>query len=239
MKILIHSHTVFSSDGELTPEQLASNAKKREFDAVFVSDHFEDLDRERFQQLVEQCASINECLMIPGYEKSWDGFHIMALGLNEWVDEDDPKVWAEKVRDKGALVVLAHPSKYNFSIPDDLLNICGFVEIWNSKCVHEGIAGPDPRAVRILGKNRLPLCGQDIHAIKHFSNVGLVLTQDSGKSDDIINAIKSSNYKMTNGFLTYSVNLSLFAYAFLFVFHFIRRYLIKIALCFRKKFCSR
>ena len=239
MKILIHSHTILSSDGVLTPEQVASNAKKRGFDAVFIADHFEDLDRERFEQLVEQCASIKECLMIPGYEKDWDGFHIMAFGLYEWIDEEDPEVWADKVRDKGALVVLAHPSKYNFSIPDELLNICDFVEIWNSKCVHEGIVGPDPRSCRLLKKKRLPLCGQDIHAVKHFSNVGLLLTQDGGGFEDIINQIKSSNYKMTNGFLTYSTNRSIFTYSFLYIYHFIRRYLIKMAIYLRKNFCNR
>lgn len=239
MKILIHSHTLLSSDGELTPERLASNARKRGFDAVFITDHCEDLDRTRFERLVRQCASIKECLMIPGCEKSWDGFHILALGLYQWVDEDDPGVWADKVKGQGALVVLAHPSKYNFSIPDELLDICDFVETWNSKAVHEGILGPDPRAARLLQKKRLPLCGQDIHAMKHFSNVGLLLNQDGGQFDNLINEIKASHYKMTNGFLTYPVNLSLPTNSFLFVFHFIRRYLIKSVLCLRKTFCRR
>ena len=38
MKVMIHAHTTFSADGELTPSSLGHLARKRGFDAVLVSD---------------------------------------------------------------------------------------------------------------------------------------------------------------------------------------------------------
>src|SRR5688572_8390521 len=89
MKVMIHAHTTFSGDGELDPQQLADVARSRGFDAVLVSDHFESLKPETFQQLVEACRQVENCMMVPGYERSFRGYHILALGVDAWFDNRD------------------------------------------------------------------------------------------------------------------------------------------------------
>jgi CRP-like cAMP-binding protein len=44
MKAMLHVHTCFSTDGELTPRTIARLARERGFGAVLIADHFESLD---------------------------------------------------------------------------------------------------------------------------------------------------------------------------------------------------
>ena len=48
---MAHAHTLFSGDGELSPQQLADLARGQGFAAVLVADHFESLSPERFAEL--------------------------------------------------------------------------------------------------------------------------------------------------------------------------------------------
>src|SRR5262245_22928756 len=105
MKIMIHAHTTFSADGELSPIELAKLARSRGFDAVMVTDHFESLKPGTFQQLVDACRRIEDCLMVPGYERSFRGYHILALGIDKWFDDLQISRWAAQVYDAGGVVV--------------------------------------------------------------------------------------------------------------------------------------
>ncbi len=230
MKVLAHTHTIFSNDGELTPQELAELAHRHGFDAVLVSDHFEDLTEKSFSELVNQCNSISECLMIPGYERSWNGYHILALGVYDWFSDSDLDIWADAVRNYGGMTVLAHPSKYRFCITDEVLAVCDGVETWNSKMSYDGSWGPDPCAVRLLRPNQLSLCGQDLHSIRHLSSVVIYVGEQCKTAKQILERLKHGEYYMTNGFLRYGRELSVFSYFLLSVFHFFRRYARDLAI---------
>src|SRR6266851_4310656 len=130
---MAHAHTLFSSDGELSPQELADLARGRGFAAVLVADHFESLTAQRFAELRQLCAGVTGCLVAPGYERSWSGYHVLALGVDRWVDDGDIGAWATQVRDAGGITVLAHPSRYRHRVPDGVLAACDAVEVWNSK----------------------------------------------------------------------------------------------------------
>ena len=66
MKAMLHVHTCFSSDGELTPRTIGRLAKERGFDAVLLADHYESLDAESFAALREECRWVTNCLLVPG-----------------------------------------------------------------------------------------------------------------------------------------------------------------------------
>ncbi|PYV15162.1 MAG: hypothetical protein DMG07_10490, partial [Acidobacteria bacterium] len=144
MKILVHAHTTFSGDGELSPRELAALARRSGFRAVLVTDHFESLNPDSFRALCESCRSIGDCLMVPGYERSWKGYHVLALGANEWYDDAEIGDWALKVRRHGGIVVLAHPTRYRHQVPAPILEACDAVEVWNSKPAYDGSIGPHP-----------------------------------------------------------------------------------------------
>jgi len=142
MKVMVHTHTTFSGDGELHPQALADLARSRGFDAVLVSDHFESLRPQTFDQLVRICHGITNCLMVPGYERSFRSYHVLALGVEEWINDSDIKSWAHRVRKAGGITAIAHPCRYNHDIPQIFSAL-----VTPSKC---GIPNSDTTASLLL-----------------------------------------------------------------------------------------
>jgi hypothetical protein len=239
MKLMIHAHTTFSGDGELKPAQLGRLARKRGFDAVLVSDHFESLREQTFSQLVAECRQVRDCLMVPGYERSFRGYHVLALGVDQWFADREIQKWAEKVRSAGGITAIAHPSRYNHVIPTDILESCDAVEVWNSKFFYDGELGPNPRAYRLLGSRRYPLCSQDLHGKRHASPVGVRLSKQCTTGEEIIGCLKTGEYRMTNGLLTYDSGLSKVSTELLDVFHLTRRRAVTSAVHLRRWLRSR
>jgi hypothetical protein len=198
MKVLAHAHTLFSSDGELTPQELADLARRRGFSAVLVSDHFESLTAERFAELRRACSRVTGCLLAPGYERSWNGYHVLALGVDAWFDDADLGVWAGRVRAAGGITVLAHPSRYRHRVPASVLGACDAVEVWNSKFAYDGALAPNPAAFDLLGPDRYPLCGQDLHGRRHASSVALRLSGPYTTAREIVECLKRGDYWMEN-----------------------------------------
>jgi hypothetical protein len=234
MKVMIHAHTTFSGDGELTPQELADLARSRGFDAVLVSDHFESLKPEKFAALVAACRQVRNCLMVSGYERSFRGFHILALGVDRWFDDASVQQWADNVRGAGGLVVAAHPSRYGHSIPPDILNACDAVEVWNSKFGYDGEFAPNPRAYRLLGNSRRPLCSQDLHGVRHASRVGVEIERACASGEAILECLRRGEYRMTNGVLRFGLKLPI-ASSLLSAFHRIRRKSVETAIEVRRQ----
>jgi hypothetical protein len=235
MKVMIHTHTTFSADGELSPQQLADVARSRGFDAVLVSDHFESLKPQKFAQLVDACRAVQNCLMVPGYERSFRGYHILALGIDQWFDDPQISPWAGNVRDAGGIVAVAHPSRYNHDIPADILNSCDAVEVWNSKFAYDGEVGPNPRAYMLLGDKRFPLCSQDLHGVRHASTVGIEIDKTCTTGAEILDCIRRGAYRMTNGVLTFEKHLPALAIPLLAAFHQARRKTVNVAIAARRR----
>jgi hypothetical protein len=230
MRVLAHAHTMYSDDGELTPPQLADMAQRRGFHAVLLSDHFEHLTENKFYRLVAECRSIDNCLMIPGYERSWRGYHVLALGVDRWFDDPTLPAWAVRVRGAGAITAMAHPGRYAHEIPDDVLEACDAVEVWNSKRGYDGSIGPNPRAYDLLGGSRRPLCGQDLHGIRHASSVALELDATTIERASILDALRRGTYRMANRFYGFDGKLPASARAALAVIHAGRRPAINAAI---------
>jgi hypothetical protein len=230
MKALLHAHTCFSSDGELTPGTVGRLARGRGFQAVLLTDHFESLDAAAFAALREECRWVKDCLLVPGYERSWRGYHVLALAVDRWIDDADPRVWADRVRAAGGLVAIAHPGRYEHQIPEHLLDICDAVEVWNSKPPHDGTMGPHPRAYDLLGAGRVPICGQDLHGTRHLCSVAMELPDGCGSGSAIVGAIRRGEYRMTNGRARYGRELSPAARRGLGVFHGGRRFALDLGM---------
>jgi len=233
VKAMLHVHTCFSSDGELTPASIGRLARGRGFSTVFLADHFESLDRESFAALLGECRWVKECRLVPGYERSFGGYHVLALGVDRWIDDPEPRVWADRVRAAGGLVAIAHPGRYRHQIPEPLLAACDAVEVWNSKPPYDGSMGPDPRGYRLLGTTRIPICGQDLHGTRHLSAVGMEVADACGTPAEIVAAIRRGEYQMTNGRVRYARELSPSSRRTLTVVHRARRRLVDLAIDLR------
>lgn len=219
MRVLAHAHTTYSQDGELTPQQLADLARRRGFQAVLLSDHFEHLTGDSFSRLVEECRWIPHCLMVPGYERSWRGYHVLAFGVEEWLDDPDLERWSRKIRDAGGITAIAHPGRYRHQIPDDVLAACDAVEVWNSKFGYDGSIGPNPRAYHLLGGARKALCGQDLHGVRHASSVALDIAGTLAPRETILDTLRQGRFRMSNGFFAFDGDLTVSARASLALAH--------------------
>lgn len=196
MRLLVHAHTSYSHDGRLSPGELAALARRKGFDAVLISDHYEDLDEDSYGRLVRDCEGIEACMLVPGYEKDWSGFHLCAFGVDQWIIEEEIERWSSRVREAGGIVCLAHPGRYRHQVPERVLSVCDAVEIWNSKRPYDGSIGPHPDAYRLL-KDRLALVGQDLHRSSDATTLGIVTSNGETKSE-ILEAIRNRRYRSTS-----------------------------------------
>jgi len=235
MKVMVHTHTTFSGDGELHPQTLADLARSRGFDAVLVSDHFESLRPQTFDQLVRICHGITNCLMIPGYERSFRSYHVLALGVEQWFNDSDITLWADRVRGAGGMTAIAHPCRYNHDIPADILSSCDAVEVWNSKFGYDGEVGPNPKAYRLLEGRRYPLCSQDLHGVRHASPVGIQIDRHCSTGPEILDCLRRGQYRMTNGVLSFGPELTALASSLLGAFHISRTRAVKLAIAARRR----
>lgn len=219
MRVLSHAHTTYSLDGELSPTALAELAEARGFDAVLLSDHFEHMNAMAFGRLVEECGKIGACLLVPGYERDWDGYHVLALGVSQWFEHPALEEWAAAVRGAGGYLVAAHPGRYGHRIPERILAACDAVEVWNSKRGYDGPVGPHPRAYRLLGGGRRGVCGQDLHGVRHATSVALHLTGAKVSPSIILQSLREGRFVMRNGVWAFDGDLSLPTRALLRLFH--------------------
>ena len=202
MKLLFHAHTTFSHDGKLSPQELAQLAAAKGFSAVFLSEHFEDLDAESYQRIVEACEQVDStCMLVPGYERDWNGYHIIAFGVSVWLDDLDMTTWADQVREAGGLVCMAHTSRYNHRIPEAILQVCDVVEVWNSKRPYDGLLGPEPKAYALLGARRQPLAGQDVHKKRDLNRLAVEI-ESVFTIADMLAAVKDGAYVLTSPLMT-------------------------------------
>jgi hypothetical protein len=235
MKVMIHAHTTYSADGELRPAQLAAVARNKGFDAVLVSDHFESLREDSFAKLAAECGEIRNCLMIPGYERSFRGYHVLALGIDCWIADRNILNWCDNVRAAGGITAIAHPVRYNHDIPADIIEAVDAVEVWNSKFGYDGTFGPNPRAYKLLGTRRYPLCSQDLHGTRHASPVGVQLQSPCANGAEIIACLQQRRYLMTNGVVSFGSDLSSLSHQVLNIFHRTRRCAVQSAIWLRKR----
>jgi hypothetical protein len=197
VKVLVHAHTSYSWDGTLSPARVAEEARRRGFAAVLVADHFESLDPERFSRLVEDCRMATAATIVPGIERSWDGYHVCAFGLFEWVVADDLATWSDAVREAGGIVSVAHPVRYRHRIPRHVLDAADALEVWNAKRPYDGTVGPHPRAFDLLDGRLVPLAAQDAHRRRDFNSVGIVIADVTGP-DAILREIRAGRLHLAS-----------------------------------------
>ena len=109
----MHIHTTRgASDSGLSPDDLASEARRRGLTAVHLSEHDRLWDRHVLEEYRRQHADLVVC---NGMEVSTDMGHILALGLREYVGGIRHAETLRRVADEqGAFLVVAHPFRHYF-----------------------------------------------------------------------------------------------------------------------------
>jgi hypothetical protein len=195
MRVLLHAHTRWSYDGFLTPAELGAKAARRGFGAVLVSDHVDTLDADRYARLVEECRAVRDVMMLAGLERSFDGYHVCAFGLPEWVDGTDVSEWADAVRAAGGLVSCAHPIRYRHRVPPSILDAADLVEVWNAHRRYNGAMAPDPRSWTLLTPRHVAIASQDVHRARDMNSVGVVIA-DVHAPEAVVEAIRAGRLEL-------------------------------------------
>lgn len=201
-RVLVHAHTTYSRDGRYSPARLARLAASRGFDAVLVSDHWEHLDRPGYARLVAECDEQTACLLVPGYERSWTGFHLCAYGVRSWIAATDLTSWAQGVREDRGLVCLVHPARYGFRVPESILEACDAVEVWNSKRPYDGGLAPHPDAALLLRPHLLAMAGQDFHRRSDLTTIALRMARNPSPGK-LMNEIRAGRFSITSRWLRF------------------------------------
>jgi len=103
LKIDLHVHTYYSTDGITTLNEVVHYAKKRGLDAVAITDH--DTVGGALELIKQQ-----NLLILPGVEVSTGRGHLLALNITEPIPPKlDIQETVDKVRELGGIAVVAHP----------------------------------------------------------------------------------------------------------------------------------
>lgn len=109
MKTLIHIHTDYSYDSNITVEQLARGCAAEGVGCVAVTDH-DSIEGAR------RLAGISDINVIVGEEVSTRDGHLIGLFLEEWIRPGLSALdTARAIREQGGLVLLPHPFVRAFS----------------------------------------------------------------------------------------------------------------------------
>jgi len=109
----MHIHTTRgASDSGLSPNDLASEARRRGLTGVHISEHDRLWDRHTLEQYRDENADL---LVVNGMEVSTDMGHILAVGLREYVGGIRRAETLRRVADEqGAFLIVAHPFRHYF-----------------------------------------------------------------------------------------------------------------------------
>jgi glycosyltransferase involved in cell wall biosynthesis/predicted metal-dependent phosphoesterase TrpH len=202
-RVLAHAHTTWSHDGHLPLDAYIELARRTGCSAVLLTEHEESgWTAERYAAYARACNRIStaDVRLVPGLEFNQNGYHVLCYGLQRLPTRASSiEDLAAAVHQQGCVLVLAHPAKYGWRIPSDLLRAVDAVELWNSKWIYDGKAGPHPKSLALATGKRI-VAGQDVHKLKHLSP--LVMVTDT---DDLLRDFRIGRYAFASGDQQWSI----------------------------------
>ncbi len=160
-KCVIHAHTNYSFDSNVSPQDLIDAARREGVSCVAVTDHDE------IAGAIEVRESADDLTVIVGEEVSTADGHLIGLFLNEWIPPGMSAIeTAQAIRAQGGLVLAPHAF---CTLADDCLGEAMYgllpwldaVEICNAQ---SPAPWEDRRAATFAQQHRLPVyVGADAH----------------------------------------------------------------------------
>ncbi len=202
----IHMHSAFSHDGTLTVAGLATWYRRKNYQFIAITEHAEDLDDGKMQELREQCDanSGDQFCIIPGAEFSFSTFHILGIGAAVAPGEADALPAIERIHRCGGMAVLAHPKRFGWTCPADILQALDAVEIWNvgydGKYLPSEQAGTGYAALKRINPSLLAVAGHDLHRLESFYDVALEMEVANLSSLEILENLRHGLYAIKSRF---------------------------------------
>ncbi len=204
LRCALHAHTT-NSDGELSPEHLATHYARAGYDVLCMTDHWvRSTAPEAEGILVIPSVELNATIDVTGSDA-----HVLGLGL-----EDDPiepgrnfpnlRATVDWIRASGGLPFLAHPywsglRLEEFGGCDGLLGI----EVYNAGCeleVGRGLSSVHWDEALETGERLLGIASDDSHHPGYDSGFASVFVRTTERSrEGVLDALRGGRFYSTNG----------------------------------------
>ena len=186
MKTLIHVHTDYSFDSNISVEALAAFAKSEGFGCLAVTDH-DTIEGAR------RLAAITDAKVIVGEEVTTREGHLIGLFLEQRVPPGmSARDTALAIREQGGLVLVPHPFVALFEcglqqVTWEIADLIDAVEINNAQNL---LPGPDRKAKRFASELGLAtFVGSDSHINTSIAPC-YQLMRDFSSASDFLGALR-------------------------------------------------
>lgn len=203
----LHVHSTLSRDGTMTIAELSHYFKRKGYQFLAMGEHAEDLDDAKVQALREQsvACSDHEFVVIPGVEFAVTcDIHIVGIGVTNLIRLENPVYVAGQIRERGGMSILAHPKRFGWDCPPEVLLAVDAAEIWNigydGKYLPSAKALPAFERMKDANPMLLAIASLDFHRTASFYDVAIEMNTLALSPDAILQNLKRGGYRVQSAF---------------------------------------
>ena len=169
MRLDLHIHSRYSSDGAMEIKTIIETAYKRGLDGVAICDH------NIFAAYGEACElAPPDFLVIPGVEYSTQSGHVLALFVSRFYEHDGPGLrTVEQLRASAdadrALLIAAHPFRRREIVPPELFKACDGIEVRNSRDAASAPGNSLKAGNAVTKYSKFAIGGSDAHIVREIA----------------------------------------------------------------------
>jgi len=166
MKIDLHCHSYYSTDGISSPKKLLETALKKGLDGIALTDHNTIAG---WKEAIEIARELNGVLILGEEIKSREG-DILGLFLKKEIKSRVPIEIIKEIKEQGGIAIISHPFHFHEKFKGDLeqyKNLVDGIEVFNSRGLFLSV---NKKALEFAKKYNLAIvAGSDAH---YYKNVG-------------------------------------------------------------------
>ncbi len=187
MKVDMHTHSIYSSDGTMPLKYMLKYAKKVGLGAIAITDHNEIEGALKAKKL-----GILE--VIRGIEVSSAHGHVLAYGIDCKIPRDlSIEETIEKIHECGGIAVAAHPYRFWSGMGEKNAKTHNFdgIEAFNARCKESS----NRKARKLANMLHKPFtAGSDAHFADSLGKAGIIV--EAEKEEDILEEILKKNVEI-------------------------------------------
>ncbi len=176
MKYDLHTHTKYSSDGVLEPENIVKAAKKKGLSGIAITDH-----NTLKGSLRAKKYETDEFKVIIGSEISTERGEVIGLFLFDEIKSHTFQEVVDEIKEQEGIVVLPHPfddvRRTGIYPEKGDIKLIDCVETFNSRCLRQKY---NDKATQFAGENGLTVvAGSDAHFAREVGRAGIITRKDN------------------------------------------------------------